>query len=92
MISHDTRRYRFSLPSAEHVLGLPTGQHIHLTARIGGEVVIRAYTPVSSDEDHGFVDLVVKVRKITLDVIFLRPLLMIVSFFTFSLFSFKGLL
>ncbi|XP_063979566.1 NADH-cytochrome b5 reductase 3 isoform X1 [Diachasmimorpha longicaudata] len=61
VISHDTRRFRLGLPTAEHVLGLPTGQHIHLTADINGELVIRAYTPVSSDDDHGFVDLVVKV-------------------------------
>ncbi|XP_015511898.1 NADH-cytochrome b5 reductase 2 isoform X1 [Neodiprion virginianus] len=61
VLSHDTRRYRFQLPSSQHILGLPTGQHIHLSAKIGGDVVIRAYTPVSSDEDHGFVDLVVKV-------------------------------
>ena len=25
-ISHDTRRFRFELPSPEHILGLPTGQ------------------------------------------------------------------
>uniref|UniRef100_A0A0C9R8G9 NADH-cytochrome b5 reductase n=1 Tax=Fopius arisanus TaxID=64838 RepID=A0A0C9R8G9_9HYME len=61
VISHDTRRFRLGLPTPEHVLGLPTGQHIHLTADINGELVIRAYTPVSSDDDHGFVDLVVKV-------------------------------
>nr|AEE62055.1 unknown [Dendroctonus ponderosae] len=60
-ISHDTRRFRFGLPSKEHVLGLPIGQHIHLSAKIGDDLIIRSYTPVSSDEDHGFVDLVVKV-------------------------------
>lgn len=43
------------------ILGLPIGQHIHLSAKINDEIVIRAYTPVSSDDDHGFVDLVVKV-------------------------------
>lgn len=60
-ISHDTRRFRFGLPSSEHILGLPIGQHIHLIADIAGETVIRAYTPVSSDENKGYVDLVVKV-------------------------------
>lgn len=64
IISHDTRRFRFGLPTPKHVLGLPIGQHIHLTARIGEEVVIRAYTPVSSDDDQGYVDLVIKVNKI----------------------------
>ncbi|XP_076294870.1 NADH-cytochrome b5 reductase 3 isoform X1 [Lasioglossum baleicum] len=61
IISHDTRRFRFSLPTPDHILGLPIGQHVHLTAKIDGEVVIRSYTPVSSDDDHGFVDLVIKV-------------------------------
>lgn len=62
-ISHDTRKYRFGLPSAEHILGLPVGQHIHLSATINNELVIRSYTPVSSDDDKGFCDLVVKVYK-----------------------------
>ncbi|XP_057326908.1 NADH-cytochrome b5 reductase 2-like [Microplitis mediator] len=60
-ISHDTRRYRFGLPTSQHVLGLPLGQHIKLSAEINGEVVSHSYTPVSSDDDHGFVDLVIKV-------------------------------
>ncbi|KAF2901028.1 hypothetical protein ILUMI_05168 [Ignelater luminosus] len=61
VVSHDTRRFRFGLPSKEHVLGLPVGQHIHLSAKIGDELIIRSYTPVSSDDDHGYVDLVIKV-------------------------------
>lgn len=44
-------KYIFSVP----------GQHIYLTARIDGQLVIRPYTPVSSDDDKGFMDLVVKV-------------------------------
>ncbi|CAB3228531.1 unnamed protein product [Arctia plantaginis] len=60
-ISHDTRRFRFALPSSEHVLGLPIGQHIHLSAKMDDDLIIRAYTPVSSDEEKGYVDLVVKV-------------------------------
>ncbi|KAL6480852.1 hypothetical protein MHYP_G00118850 [Metynnis hypsauchen] len=60
-ITHDTKRFRFGLPSSVHVLGLPVGQHVYLSARVSGSLVIRAYTPVSSDEDQGFVDLVVKV-------------------------------
>ena len=38
-----------------------SGQHVFLTAKVKGELVIRAYTPVSSDDDKGFMDLVVKV-------------------------------
>ncbi|GAB0097022.1 NADH-cytochrome b5 reductase [Sergentomyia squamirostris] len=62
-ISHDTRRFRFGLPSKQHVLGLPVGQHINLSATINDELVVRAYTPVSSDDDCGYVDLVIKVYK-----------------------------
>ncbi|XP_029902156.1 NADH-cytochrome b5 reductase 3 [Myripristis murdjan] len=61
IVSHDTRRFRFALPSPEHVLGLPIGQHIYLSARIDGALVVRPYTPVSSDDDKGYVDLVIKV-------------------------------
>lgn len=63
ILSHDTRKFRFGLPTPDHILGLPIGQHVHLTAKIDGEVVIRSYTPVSSDDDHGYVDLVIKVSK-----------------------------
>ncbi|ENN82481.1 hypothetical protein YQE_01144, partial [Dendroctonus ponderosae] len=50
-ISHDTRNLRFGLPSKDHVLGLPIGQHIHISARINEQMIIRSYTPVSSDDD-----------------------------------------
>lgn len=42
-------------------LGLPIGQHLYVSAKINDELVSRAYTPVSSDDDFGFVDLVIKV-------------------------------
>uniref|UniRef100_A0A224XST2 NADH-cytochrome b5 reductase n=1 Tax=Panstrongylus lignarius TaxID=156445 RepID=A0A224XST2_9HEMI len=61
VINHDTRRFRFELPSKNHILGLPIGQHIFLSATIDGETLIRSYTPVSSDDDVGYMDLVVKV-------------------------------
>jgi Oxidoreductase FAD-binding domain len=37
------------------------GQHVFLSARVNGELVVRAYTPVSSDDDKGYTDLVIKV-------------------------------
>ncbi|XP_036415298.1 NADH-cytochrome b5 reductase 3 isoform X1 [Colossoma macropomum] len=68
VISHDTRKFRFALPSPEHILGLPVvyllylkGKHIYLSARIDGSLIVRPYTPVSSDDDKGVVDLVVKI-------------------------------
>ncbi|XP_069571248.1 NADH-cytochrome b5 reductase 2 [Brachyistius frenatus] len=60
-ISHDTKKFRFGLTSGTHILGLPVGQHVYLSAKVNGSLVVRAYTPVSSDESQGHVDLVVKV-------------------------------
>lgn len=40
----------------------PAGQHIYLSAKIDGKLVVRPYTPVSSDDDKGVVDLVIKVK------------------------------
>ncbi|CAL2045441.1 unnamed protein product [Caenorhabditis brenneri] len=60
-VSHDTRKFRFGLPTNNHILGLPIGQHVYLSATIDGKLIVRPYTPVSSDEDKGFVDLMVKV-------------------------------
>lgn len=60
-VSHDTRLFRFALPTEEHVLGLPVGKHISLSARIDGKLVVRSYTPVSSDRKNGYVDLIIKV-------------------------------
>ncbi|XP_072123462.1 NADH-cytochrome b5 reductase 3-like [Mobula birostris] len=61
VVTRDTRRFRFALPSTDYVLGLPIGQHIYLSARVNGQLVVRPYTPVSSDDDKGYVDLVIKV-------------------------------
>lgn len=61
IVSHDTRRFVFALPTKDHILGLPIGQHIYLTARIDGQLVIRPYTPVTSNKDEGHMDLVVKI-------------------------------
>ncbi|KAL3082837.1 hypothetical protein niasHS_010639 [Heterodera schachtii] len=60
-VSHDTRRFRFALPTEQHILGLPIGQHIYVSAKIDGKLVVRPYTPVSSDDDQGFVEFVIKV-------------------------------
>jgi len=62
-LTHDTALFRFALPSEQHVLGLPIGQHIYLSAEINGETVIRPYTPTSSDDDKGYFDLVLKVYR-----------------------------
>ena len=38
-----------------------TGNHMYLTAHINGELVIRPYTPVTSNDEIGYFDLVIKV-------------------------------
>eukprot|EP00930_Biecheleria_cincta_P079161 TRINITY_DN668_c0_g1_i2.p1 TRINITY_DN668_c0_g1~~TRINITY_DN668_c0_g1_i2.p1 ORF type:complete len:894 (+),score=177.37 TRINITY_DN668_c0_g1_i2:70-2751(+) len=60
-VSHDTRIFRFGLPSPTMKLGLPTGMHMFLKARRNGEVVMRPYTPMTDDHTLGHVDLLVKV-------------------------------
>lgn len=73
-VSHDTRKFRFALPSPNHILGLPVGQHVYLSAKvrchtieylfsyqIDDKLVVRPYTPISSDDDKGFVELMIKV-------------------------------
>uniref|UniRef100_A0A0N5A2U5 NADH-cytochrome b5 reductase n=1 Tax=Parastrongyloides trichosuri TaxID=131310 RepID=A0A0N5A2U5_PARTI len=60
-ISHDTRLFTFALPSDEESLGLPAGQHVHLITKIDDKTIVRSYTPVSSDDDKGVVNLLIKV-------------------------------
>jgi cytochrome-b5 reductase len=60
--SHNVAIYRFELPDPTDILGLPIGQHISLAATPKGaeKEVVRSYTPISSDENKGFFDLMVK--------------------------------
>ena len=61
-LSHDTHLFRFALPSKEHCLGLPVGQHVTLSyVDADGKEQGRPYTPTSSDHDLGVVDFVIKV-------------------------------
>lgn len=61
-ISHNVAIYRFALPRPTDILGLPIGQHISLAATIAGQPkeVVRSYTPISSDNEAGYFDLLVK--------------------------------
>ncbi|KAJ3561966.1 hypothetical protein NP233_g9866 [Leucocoprinus birnbaumii] len=59
-ISPNTAIYRFKLPRSQDILGLPIGQHVSVSAEINGKLVARSYTPVSSDEDLGKFELLVK--------------------------------
>jgi len=61
-VSHDTRLFRFELPTKNHVLGLPIGKHVSISTKINDKLTIRSYTPVTSDEvDRGYVDFIIKV-------------------------------
>lgn len=62
-LTHDTDRFRFSLPSPDHIVGLPTGQHVHLQTVLNGKKLVRVYTPVSSDADKGVLDFVIKLYR-----------------------------
>ena len=60
-LTKDTRRFRFELENPEQRLGLPVGQHVHLIEELAGNMVIRAYTPTTSDDTKGHFELVIKV-------------------------------
>jgi len=59
-LSRDSFLLDFALQSPEHVLGLPTGKHVFLSAVINGETVLRRYTPISSNFDVGCIKFVIK--------------------------------
>ncbi|KAI9344134.1 hypothetical protein BD770DRAFT_397764 [Pilaira anomala] len=59
-ISHNTDIYRFQLPHKDDVLGLLIGQHVTLVANINGKEVSRSYTPITSDEEKGYFELIIK--------------------------------
>ena len=62
-ISHDVRRFRFGLPSKDYIMGIPIGQHVSLKFVGSDGEILRSYTPTSSNDDKGFMDLVVKVYR-----------------------------
>ena len=63
VLSRDSFLLDFALPTAEHVLGLPTGKHMFMSAVINGETVLRRYTPISSNYDVGCVKFVIKAYR-----------------------------
>ena len=63
VLSRDSFMLDFALPTPEHVLGLPTGKHIFMSANINGEPVLRRYTPISSNYDVGCIKFVIKAYR-----------------------------
>uniref|UniRef100_N1QTS7 Nitrate reductase (NAD(P)H) n=1 Tax=Aegilops tauschii TaxID=37682 RepID=N1QTS7_AEGTA len=60
-MSDNVRLFRFALPSPDQKLGLPVGKHVYVCASTGGKLCMRAYTPTSSVEEVGHVDLLIKI-------------------------------
>jgi cytochrome-b5 reductase len=50
------------LPNPKDILGLPIGQHISVAATLhpNQKEIVRSYTPISSDENPGYFDLLIK--------------------------------
>ena len=46
---------------AYHMIYMLLGNHMYISAHINEELVIRPYTPVTSDDEIGYFDLVIKV-------------------------------
>jgi len=63
VINHNTRLFRFNLHHPEDVVGLPIGQHMSVKAVVDGKEIYRPYTPVSSDDEKGYFDLIIKVYE-----------------------------
>lgn len=60
VVSHNSCIYRFALPHSTSVLNLPIGQHVSIGAVIDGKEIVRSYTPISTNEEHGHFDLLIK--------------------------------
>jgi len=65
IVSHNVAIYRFNLPTMNSILGLPIGQHISVAATLPqpdgtSKEIVRSYTPISSDENKGYFDLLIK--------------------------------
>ncbi|CEH13315.1 nitrate reductase [Ceraceosorus bombacis] len=74
VISHDSAIYHFAMDRPDQRVGLPTGQHVYLRLRdkdgqivrgsaAEGELVQRAYTPFSSDDLQGSLQILIKTYK-----------------------------
>lgn len=59
-VTHNTCIYRFGLPKSLDRLGLPIGQHISIAATIDDKEIVRLYTPVLTDDEQGYFDLLIK--------------------------------
>jgi cytochrome-b5 reductase len=61
LITHDTLRIVFELPSEQHRLGSKSGQHVFLIGKFNNEEVYRKYTPLDLEEHTGSFEIIIKV-------------------------------
>lgn len=61
MVGPNVYRLEFQLPSEDSIIGLPTGQHITIKAKVEAESISRSYTPISNNRDKGVLQLIIKV-------------------------------
>jgi len=59
-LSSNTALIRFALPTEEHTLGLTVASCLSIKAEIDSKIVNRPYTPISTSEQKGHVDFVIK--------------------------------
>jgi nitrate reductase (NAD(P)H) len=71
-VSADSKLFQFALQRHDQELGLPVGNHVYVRLRrkavhrkdcsndLEGELVQKAYTPVSRQDDKGFIELLIK--------------------------------
>jgi len=60
-VNHNSILVRLALPSQQHHIGLPIGKHMYIRGKDeAGNDFSRAYTPVSSDDQLGHVDFLIK--------------------------------
>jgi len=59
-VSPNTTRQKFELQSPDHESGLTVASCIVARAEIDGKVVVRPYTPVSLNNQRGYVELIIK--------------------------------
>ena len=68
-ITQDTYIFRFSFADPDYTFGLPVGQHVIFSATLPttekpkGDLVCRKYTPISTVNNTGFVDFVIKIYR-----------------------------
>jgi NAD(P)H-flavin reductase len=62
LVTHETLRIIFELPSPEHRLGVKSGQHVYLIINVKNRKIRRKYTPLDLEDHKGTCEMVIKVK------------------------------